>query len=139
MAGGTEPFSVRLGRTASILVAEEMRRSGRPRSAVVEELAEESAKTRLFPGIAVPRLASPCLGDRKRARCLRDRQAAPVIRLQSRRDATNHPSVTERHVRVARAYAARFPEEIEQHLIEQRRPLEELPQLYPFLQLEPDD
>ena len=37
---------------ADLLVHDEVRRSGRSRSAVVEELAEEAAKTRLFPGVA---------------------------------------------------------------------------------------
>ena len=139
MARRTEPFSVRLGSTASILVAEEMRRSGRPRSAVVEELAEEAAKTRLFPGIAYrgsPRRAW-AIGsglDVWEIVALLQSYGSDLVAMR-----TNHPSVTERHVRVARAYAARFPAEIEQHLIEQRRPLEELRQLYPFLQLDPDD
>ena len=48
----TQPFSIRLGKTAELLVAEESRRAGRSRSAVVQELAEEAAKARLFPGIA---------------------------------------------------------------------------------------
>jgi hypothetical protein len=37
-------------------------------------------------------------------------------------------------VRLARAYAARFPEEIEEMLERQRRPLDELLELYPFLE-----
>lgn len=44
----TQPFSIRLGQTAELLVADEARRAGRSRSAVVEELAEEAAKARLF-------------------------------------------------------------------------------------------
>src|ERR1700733_9658645 len=48
----TPPFSIRLGAQANLLVTEEVRRSGRSRSVVVEELAEEAAKTRLHPGIA---------------------------------------------------------------------------------------
>ncbi|MGH2451102.1 MAG: hypothetical protein ACRDGE_07510, partial [Candidatus Limnocylindria bacterium] len=47
----TQPFSVRLGPAANVLVTEEARRAGRSRSAVVEELAEEAAKMRLVPGI----------------------------------------------------------------------------------------
>jgi hypothetical protein len=42
--------------------------------------------------------------------------------------------LTERHVRLARVYAERFPEDVERHLSESRRPLEELRQLYPFLE-----
>ncbi len=48
----TQPFSIRLGAQANLLVTDEVRRTGRPRSVVVEELAEEAAKTRLHPGIA---------------------------------------------------------------------------------------
>ena len=46
----TQPFSIRLGAQANLLVADEVRRSGHSRSVVVEELAEEAAKARLHPG-----------------------------------------------------------------------------------------
>ena len=45
----------------------------------------------------------------------------------------SHPQLSDRHLRTARAYAERFPEEIEQLLQENRRPLSELQELYPFL------
>ena len=45
----SQPFSIRLGGVAALLVTDEARRSGRSRNAIVEELAEEAAKTRLFP------------------------------------------------------------------------------------------
>lgn len=47
----------------------------------------------------------------------------------------SHPLVTDRHVRIARAYAERFPEEIEEFLAAKSRPLEEVRTLYPFLQV----
>jgi hypothetical protein len=47
----------------------------------------------------------------------------------------SHPLVTERHLQLARAYADRFPEEIGEVLEEQRRPLEGLLELYPFLRV----
>ncbi len=47
----------------------------------------------------------------------------------------SHPLVGDRHLRLARAYAERFPEEIEGHLEANRRPLEELRALYPFLEI----
>ena len=47
----------------------------------------------------------------------------------------HHPLVGERHVKIARAYAERFPEEIDAILTQQRRPLGELLELYPFLQV----
>jgi len=46
----------------------------------------------------------------------------------------DHPLVTERHVRTARAYAAQFAREIDGQLAENRRPESELADLYPFLQ-----
>jgi hypothetical protein len=45
----------------------------------------------------------------------------------------SHPLLSDRHLRAARAYAERFPEEIEPLLQENRRPLGELQELYPFL------
>lgn len=51
----SQPFSSRLGEVAGLLVADEARRSGRSRNAVVEELAEEAAKTRLFPSASAAR------------------------------------------------------------------------------------
>lgn len=130
----TQPFSIRLGAAADLLVRDEVRRSDRSRSAVVEELAEEAAKARLFPGIAfrgTPRrawaigsgldvweiveLLGSYRGDEKTLR-------------------ESHPLVRDRHLRLARAYAERFPEEIEPFLEEGRRPLEELLSLYPFLE-----
>lgn len=52
IAAKTQPFSIRLGERANLLVEDEVRRSGRSRGVVVEELAEEATKTRLHPGVA---------------------------------------------------------------------------------------
>jgi uncharacterized protein (DUF433 family) len=46
----------------------------------------------------------------------------------------SHPLLSDRHVRAARAYAERFPDEIESTLQENQPPLEQLLELYPFLQ-----
>lgn len=130
----TQPFSIRLGERANLLVSEEARRSGRSRSVVVEELAEEAAKTRLHPGIAFrgrPRRAwvigsgldvweiVELLGS------YGDDVAALIA---------DHPLLTDRHVRIARAYTTQFEDEITLLLDENRRPLSELASLYPFLQ-----
>jgi len=130
----TQPFSIRLGEQANLLVEDEVRRSGRSRSVVVEELAEEAAKTRLHPGIAFrgrPRRAW-VIGsglDVWEMIELLDSYGDDVAAL-----AIDHPLVTERHVRTGRAYAAQFAEEIDQLLKENRRPASELAVLYPFLQ-----
>ena len=131
----SQPFSIRLGEAADLLVRDEGRRSGRSRSAVVEELAEEAAKTRLFPGIGfrgMPR-RSWAIGSG-----LDVWEIVDLLRSydgDERALRESHPLVSERHVRLARAYAERFPEEIEDILEAQRRPLGELLDLYPFVQI----
>ena len=130
----TQPFSVRLGAATDLLVVEEARRSGRSRSAVVGELAEEAAKMRLFPGVAFrgrPRRAW-AIGSGLDVWELVDLLGSYGGDSEKLRG--SHPLVTDRHLRIARAYAERFPDEIEEFLAASRRPLEELRALYPFLQ-----
>jgi hypothetical protein len=43
--------------------------------------------------------------------------------------------LSERQLRLALAYAEAYPDEIEQALAENRRPLEEFRQLYPFVRI----
>jgi Ribbon-helix-helix protein, copG family len=130
----SQPFSIRLGEDADLLVSEEVRRSGRSRSAVVEELAEEAAKTRLFPGIAFR-------GSPRRAWVIgTGLDVWEILQLlhsytgdEPRLEAA-HPTISERHVRLARAYGERFPEEVAAFVEHSSRPIEELRRLYPFLQ-----
>src|SRR5438094_1086278 len=109
----SQPFSVRLGAAAHLLVNEEVRRTGRSRSAVVEELAEEAAKMRLFPGIGYR-------GRPRRAWVIGSGldvwEIVDVLRSyeeDAERLRKKHPLVSDRHLRLARAYAERFPEQIE--------------------------
>ncbi len=120
-----------------MLVADEVRRSGRPRSIVVEELAEEAAKTRLHPGIAFR-------GRPRRAWVIGSGldvwEIIDLLRSYGGDEAllqASHPLLSDRHLRAARAYAERFPDEIEPLLEENRRPLDELWELYPFLHSAP--
>jgi len=129
----TQPFSIRLGSQANLLVADEVRRSGHSRSAVVEELTEEAAKMRLYPGIAFR-------GRPRRAWVIGSGlEVWEILDLLHSYDddanllQANHPLVSDRHLRLARAYAASFPTEIETLIQENHRPLEELRELYPFL------
>jgi len=131
----TQPFSVRLGPAANVLVTEEARRVDRSRSAIVEELAEEAAKMRLFPGIGYrgrPRRAW-VMGSGLDVWELVDLLNSYDGDTEKLRE--KHPLVSDRHLRLARAYAERFPEEIEALLEANRRPLEELRALYPFLEI----
>jgi hypothetical protein len=129
----TQPFSIRLGAQANLLVADEVRRSGHSRSAVVEELTEEAAKMRLYPGIAFR-------GRPRRAWVIGSGLDVweVIDLLRSYEDdanllQANHPLVGDRHLRLARAYATNFPTEIQTLSQENHRPLEELLELYPFL------
>jgi hypothetical protein len=133
----TQPFSIRLGARADLLVRDEVRRSGRSRSVVVEELAEEAATARLHPGIAFR-------GRPRRAWVIGSGlDVWEIVELLRSYDGdedllrASHPLLGERHLRTARAYAERFPEEIEPLLEENHRPLRELRQLYPFLHSAP--
>src|ERR671937_3029901 len=105
----SQPFSIRLREHADLLVSDEVRRSGRSRSAVVEELAEEAAKARLFPGIAFR-------GSPRRAWVIGSGldvwEIVDLLRAYEGRAPElleNHPLLTERHLRLARSYAERFP------------------------------
>jgi hypothetical protein len=115
-------------------VRDEVKRSGRSRSVVVEELAEEAAKTRLFPGVAfrgTPRRAwviGTGLDVWEILELLRS-HAGDEQQLRAA-----HPLIGERHLRLARAYGQRFPEEIAAFAEDSRRPLDELRRLYPLLQ-----
>jgi hypothetical protein len=129
-----QPVSIRLAEETALLVAEESRRSGRSRSAVVEELADEAAKARLFPGIAFrgrPRRAWVIGTGLDVWEVIELLQAYKGNIEKLRR---HHELVTQRAVRIAQAYADRFPGEIEAFLSLQRRTLAELRALYPFLE-----
>jgi uncharacterized protein (DUF433 family) len=130
----TQPFSIRLGERANLLVSEEARRTGRSRSVVVEELAEEAAKARLHPGIAFR-------GRPRRAWVIGSGlDVWEIVELLSSYEddvpalTGDHPLLSERHVRTAVTYAAQFADETAMLVQENRRPLAELTSLYPFLQ-----
>jgi uncharacterized protein (DUF433 family) len=133
-AAKTQPFSIRLGAQTNMLVADEARRSGRSRSAVVEELTEEAAKLRMHPGVGFrgrPRRAW-VIGSG-----LDTWEIIDLLRSyddDERELLCEHPLLSRQHVRTARTYAEHFPEEIEALIVENRRPLAELRGLYPFLQ-----
>lgn len=58
MAKG-QPFNVRLQEETERLVEAEARRTRRTKSAIVEAFTEETARTRRFPGIGLPRRRRP--------------------------------------------------------------------------------
>src|SRR5438034_480770 len=129
-----QPISVRLSEPVELLVSEEAERTGRSRGQVVEELADEAARLRLYPGIAFrgpePRRAY-VLGSG-----LDVWQIVELLKeYGDEHDAllVDHPLLDERALALARAYAERFPDEIELHRRRQHRAPEELRALYPFM------
>jgi hypothetical protein len=130
----SQPFSIRLGEHADLLVREEVRRSGRSRSVVVEKLTEEAAKARLFPGVAFR-------GTPRRAWVIgTGLDVWEILELlrsyagDERQLRAAHPLIGERHLRLARAYGERFPNEVAASIEDGTRPMDELRHLYPFLQ-----
>jgi uncharacterized protein (DUF433 family) len=127
-------ISVRLSEPVELLVREEAERSGRSRSQVVEELADEAARARLFPGVG---FRGP---EPRRAYVLGSGlDVWQIVELLEEygdeREAllADHPLLNERALTLAWAYAQRFPGEVELHRRRQRRSLEELQALYPFI------
>src|SRR6516162_1760113 len=107
------PFSMRLSDVTDRLVTEEAKRTRRTKGAVVEALAEEALRTRRFPGIAFrgsdwnrrPWVIGTALDVWEIVAASRSYDSASEIVA-----ATN---VTEPHIRLALAYYAEFPEEID--------------------------
>jgi len=131
-----EPFSIRLSAPTDELVADEARRSRRSKSSIVEELTEESARMRRFPGIGFrdehPRRRPWVIGTGLDVWELID-----LLESYGSAEAVveDFPLVTERHIRLAATYRDAYPEEIDEAIAENRRPADELQRLYPFVQL----
>lgn len=130
----SEPFSIRLEEMTMAFVDHEAKRTRRSRSAIVEALTEEAARQRRFPGISFR-------GDDV------DRRAWvigtgldvwEIIELRGDHDSDEalldaHPSVDDRALRLAQAYYASYPGEIDSAIAANRMPLDELVAAYPFL------
>jgi uncharacterized protein (DUF433 family) len=128
-----EPFSIRLTLATQELVEHEARRTKRSKGAIVEALAEEAARMRRFPGIAFrgddaarePWVVGTGLDVWEIVQMLDDFGSA------ERLCAETH--LQPQHVRLASAYYASYPEEIDAAVAENRLPAEELRRLYPFV------
>lgn len=133
MAAKSKPFSIRVSSDTEELIAAEARRTHRSKGAVLEGLAVEALRARMFPGIAFrgedwerrPWLIGTAFDVWQVIDAYRDIGSVEGI--------VAGGSLGERQVRLALSYAERFPEEIEEAIARNRRPLAELRATYPFI------
>lgn len=128
----SRPFSIRLSQTTDRFVTAEAQRTKRSKGAIVEALTEEAARTRRFPGIAFrgedARREAWVIGTGldvwELIEMLRDYGSPGRL--------VDETEIPERAVELARAYSLSYPEEVDRAIAENRRPLSELRELYPF-------
>lgn len=133
MAAKSRPFSIRISPDTEALIEAEARRTRRSKGAVVEALAEEALRMRMFPGIAFrgedwdrrPWVIGTALDVWQIADAQRD--------VGSVEEMIAEGNLSERQVRLALAYCERFPEEIDEAIAANRRPLAQLRAEYPFI------
>jgi hypothetical protein len=133
MTAKSAPFSMRLSKSMESLVELEAARTGRSKGAVVEALAEEALRMRLFPGIAFRGVD----WDRRAwviGTALDVWQIVDAYRdIESVEQMADGEGASERSINLALAYYERFPEEIDIAIEESRRPIEQLRHQFPFI------
>jgi uncharacterized protein (DUF433 family) len=131
--GKASPFSIRLSRSTDRFVAEEARRTRRSKSAIVEMLTEEAARTRRFPGIGFRG------ADAGRRAWLVGAGIDLWEIVEAYQDfgsierMTAATDLREPQVRLALAYREQYPEEIDEAIAQNRISIEEARNLYPFI------
>lgn len=137
MVGKSQPFTLRLSSSLDAFVTEEARRTRRSKGAVIEALADEALRSRLFPGIAFrgadwerrPWVIGTALDVWEIIRAYQD--FGSVDRMVEETD------LSERQIRLALAYYDRFPDEIDAAIAESRQPLDALHARFPTIDLIP--
>ena len=127
MIGKSAPFSLRLSAETDRLVTAEAKRTRRSKGSIVESLAEEALKARLFPGVAFRG------ADYNRRAWLigTSLDVWQVIEAYAdfERDFDRmiaETDIAERDLRTAVSYYERFPAEVEAFIELNRRPLADL-------------
>lgn len=138
MAGGPKgkPFSVRFRLPADTFVEAEAKRTRRSKSDLVEALTEEAILTRRFAGLAFrgedwsrrPWVIGSGLDVWEIVDML-ESYDGDVARLVA------DNALEERHVRLALAYYKQHRDEVDSAVAENRRSVDELRELYPFVEL----
>ncbi len=124
---------MRLSKRMEALVDREARRTGRSRGAIVEALAEEALRMRLLPGIAFRGV------DWERRAWVIGTALDVWQIVDAHRDIGSIESMTaggsanERQIRLALDYYELFGEEIDSAIAENRRPIEQLEEEFPFI------
>jgi uncharacterized protein (DUF433 family) len=132
MSRKSPPFSLRLSEQTDRLVTAEAKRTKRSKGSVVETLAEEALKTRLVPGIAFR-------GDDYNRRAWLIGTSMDVWQvIEAYKDfdedferTVAETDLTARELRAAVNYYERFPQEVDDFIALDRRPLAELRAAYP--------
>lgn len=133
MATKSAPFSMRLSKRVEALVDREASRTGRSKGAIVEALADEALQMRLFPGIAFRGMdwerRAWVIGTALDVWQIVDahRDIGSIERMAA------GGSASERQIRLALDYYERFPEEIDAAVADNRRPIEQLEEEFPFI------
>lgn len=135
MSRKSQPFTLRLSASLDAFVTEEARRTRRSKAVVVEALAEEALRCRLFPGIAFrgpdwerrPWVIGTALDVWEIVRAYQDFDS--VDRMLEETD------LTESQLRLALAYYDRFPEEIDAAIADSRRSLDALHGAFPTFEI----
>jgi hypothetical protein len=133
MSVKSAPFSMRLSKNMEALVDVEARRTGRSKGAVMEALADEALRVRLFPGIAFRGVD----WDRRAwviGTALDVWQIVDAYRdIGSVEQMAVGGSASERHIGLALAYYERFPEEIDAAIAANHLSVEQLQDEFPFI------
>ncbi len=124
---------MRLSPLLEAMVSQEARRTRRSKGWVVEALATEALKARLFPGIAFR-------GTDWDRRAWVMGTALDIweivnasLDFESVEQMVDESDLDDRQVRLALAYYERFPDEIDEFIAANRRSLEELQAAYPTI------
>ncbi|HTR89727.1 MAG TPA: DUF433 domain-containing protein [Solirubrobacteraceae bacterium] len=117
-------------------MGEEALRTRRSKSAIVEALTEEAARARRFAGLGFrgedaerrPWVIGTGLDVWEIVQMLEDLGSVEAL--------VQDTDLSEAQVRLAIAYRASYPEEIDEAVAQNRRPVEEWRELYPFVAFE---
>lgn len=135
----SEPLTVRLEPETADYVRQEAKRTKRSRGAIARTLMDEKARERMFPGILFTgpdssRRASVSGTGWDVWQVIETHQNMRSIERMA--EAFN---LTERHIKLALAYYERFPEEIDEAIAENNRPVEELMREMPWAEFKVAD